>query len=63
MTIDKAEALIKEAGGNVDTFWEWMRGQTLGVTADDEVDVYDEDVERFIRYKCDPKNEPLAEFD
>ena len=56
MTIAQAEAKIKEAGGSVDTFWEWMRGQTMALTDDGEMDVYDCDVDRFIRYKCDPRN-------
>ena len=43
-------------------FLNWMRGQTVGLK-DGEADYYDDDVNRFIRYKCNPDNEPLAEFD
>jgi hypothetical protein len=57
MTISQAEQMIKDAGGDVDVFWEWMRGQTLGLNEDGTTDVYDYDVNRFIGYKCNPKNE------
>ena len=63
MTIDKAKEEIKKAGGSWDTFNEWMRGQTVGLNEDGTTNLYDYDVERFIRYKCNPKNEPTAEFD
>lgn len=63
MTIDQAENKIISAGGSVETFWNWMRGQTIGLNDDGTTDVYEGDVARFIRYKCDPKNEPLVEID
>lgn len=62
MTQEKAEKLVIEAGGKVEDLWEWMRGQTCGLI-DGVPDFYDYDIERFIRYKCNPKNEPIAEFD
>jgi len=63
MTIEKAEQKIKEAGGDIEVFWEWMRGQTMGLNKDGSTDVYEYDVDRFIRYKCNPKNEPMSEVD
>jgi len=63
MSINEAEGKIKEAGGNVEVFWEWMNGQTMGMYPDGSTDVYEYDVNRFIRYKCNPKNEPIVEID
>jgi hypothetical protein len=63
MTIQEAENKITEAGGSIETFWGWMRGQTVGLNDDGSTDVYEYDVDRFIRYKCDPKNEPAGEWD
>ena len=63
MTILEAEKIITEAGGSIVTFWDWMRGQTMGLNEDGTTNIYDCDVHRFIRYKCDPKNEPLVEMD
>lgn len=63
MTTKEAMQKIKDAGGSVNVFWEWMRGQTCGLNENGEVDIYDYDVDRFIRYKCDPKNEPSVDFD
>jgi hypothetical protein len=40
-----------------------MRGQTMGFNPDGSINVYEYDVDRFIRYKCNPKNEPMAEVD
>jgi len=47
MTVKEAE----EAVGieNVERFWQWMEGQTLGVDDQGETEVYDEDVERFLK--------------
>lgn len=63
MTEQQATKKIEEAGGDFKTFWDWMDGQTVGMTEDGVVDIYDCDVDRFIRYKCDPKNEPTYEMD
>lgn len=63
MTIQEAETKIKEAGGDIRVFWKWMGGQTVGLYKDGTTNVYDYDVGRFIRYGCDPKNEPLLEMD
>jgi hypothetical protein len=40
-----------------------MSGQTMGLNEDGTTYIYDCDVDRFIRYKCDPKNEPLSDWD
>lgn len=63
MTIEQAETKIKESGGNVDVFWHWLRGQTVALNDDGSTDVYEYDVDRFIRYKCNPDNEPVDEMD
>lgn len=62
MRIPEAEQKIIEAGGDVKVFHKWMCGQTCPFI-DGKPGYYDHDVERFIRYKCDPKNEPTYEFD
>jgi hypothetical protein len=61
-TKEEAEALILKAGGSVETFHKWMRGQTCPLV-DGVMAYYPYDVNRFIKYKCDPKNEPVADFD
>lgn len=58
-----ARLKIYAAGGSWDVFNDWMRGQTVGMYEDGECDLYEYDVERFIRYKCNPKNEPTYDFD
>lgn len=63
MTIDQADNKIIAAGGSVEEFWKWMRGQTMGLNDDGTTNVYECDVDRFIRYDCNPKNEPLVEVD
>jgi hypothetical protein len=63
MRIAEAKAKIEAAGGNWETFQKWMGGQTVGMYENGEPNIYDWDVDRFIRYKCDPKNEPLWEWD
>ena len=63
MTTEQAEEKIRNAGCSVDTFWDWMRGQTMGLNDDGTTDVYDYDVDRFIRYKGKPKNETAFGFD
>jgi len=63
MTQEETKKKIKEAGGKWSVFIKWMRGQTVGLNKDDTVNYYEYDVKRFIRYKCDPKNEPLDEWD
>ena len=55
MTIQQAETKKKEAGGDVELFWYWMRGQTLSMDDKGETIVYDEDVDRFIRNNCPRK--------
>lgn len=59
----EAKKLIKEAGGSWEVFMNWMIGQTMGMYPDGEIYFYDCDVERFIRYNFEPKNEPLVEWD
>ena len=63
MTEQQAQNKIKEAGGSWETFSGWICGQTCGLNEDGTLDIYDCDVDRFIRYKCDPKNEQLNDFD
>jgi len=63
MRIEEAEKAIKDAGGDVEVFWKWMYGQTMSLNDDGSTNVYEYDVERFIRYKCNPDNEPLNEWD
>ena len=63
MTIEQAENKIKEAKGSIDVFWKWMKGQTIGLNEDGTTDIYEYDVDRFIRYKCNPNNEPVWEID
>lgn len=59
----QAKQAIEKAHGSWDAFCEWMTGQTLGMDKDGETDFYDDDVNRFIFYKCDAKNEPMVHFD
>lgn len=63
MTTQEVKKLIKQSGGNWKNFLTWMYGQTVGLNDKGETDWYDYDVNRFIRYKCNPKNEPIAEWD
>lgn len=63
MTEHLARTAIEKAGGSWETFSEWMCGQTMGMNADGTTDFYEHDVNRFIRYKCDHRNEPLVDFD
>jgi len=63
MNIKETESAIKKAGGSVEVFWKWMRGQTMGMNEDGSTNVYECDVDRFIRYKCNPNNEPVGEWD
>jgi hypothetical protein len=63
MKISEAKIKIKQAGGDWEVFSNWMYGQTCGIDSDGEPDIYECDVDRFIRYKCNPRNEPLLEWD
>ena len=63
MRIDEARKAVEEAGGDWEIFQKWMRGQTVSMYEDGETDIYEWDVERFIRYKCNPDNEPFEEWD
>lgn len=54
---------IEAAGGSWEVFLDWMFCQTVGTYENGDTDWYDWDVERFIRYQCNPKNEPLQDFD
>lgn len=65
MTTKEAQSKIKKAGGTQAwyLFLDWMKGQTVGMNEDGTTDWYDYDVNRFIRYKCNPKNEPLVDVD
>lgn len=61
-TREKTKRLIEAAGGDIAVFDGWMRGQTCPVKHGKEA-YWKHDVDRFIRYKCDPKNEPVEDFD
>jgi hypothetical protein len=63
MTIKEAKLKIKQAGGSWKVFDKWMFGQTYGFNPDGSTNLYDYDVNRFIRYKCNPKNEPPLDVD
>jgi len=63
MTLKQARKKIEKAGGNWKVFIKWMNGQTMGIYPDGSADIYEHDVERFIRYNCNPDNEPIEEFD
>ena len=63
MREEKIKQLLKEAGGDWKVFSNWMSGQTMGIYPDGELDYYEYDVERFIRYEYNPENEPLCEID
>ena len=52
MTEINAKYKIEQAGGKWEDFIYWMRGQTLGLYANGDTDFYEDDVERFIRNKC-----------
>lgn len=63
MTTQEVKLKIKKAGGSWKVFCEWMRGQTVGLYEDGSTNWYDYDVNRFIKYQCDPKKEPFVDFD
>lgn len=63
MTEQQAKNKIEQAGGSWKTFQNWISGQTCPVLDDGSFGYFEYDVDRFIRYKCDPKNEPLSEVD
>lgn len=63
MTANEAARKIEEAGGSWEVFSNWMGGQTVGMYPDGELDYYEYDIDRFIRYKCNPDNEPIEEWD
>jgi len=54
---------IAKAGGRWEVFQVWMRGQTCSMYEDGATNFYDHDVNRFVRYNCNPNNEPLMEWD
>lgn len=59
----EAKSKIEAAGGSWETFCKWMYGQTMGVYPDGSANIYEYDVDRFIRYQCNPKNEPVGDWD
>ena len=59
----QARQAIEKENGSWDVFREWIRGQTVGIDKDGEIDFYDCDVNRFILYQCDPSKEPMIDFD
>jgi len=62
LTRRQARKEIEKAGGNWYVFIKWMFGQT-GPIVKGELCYYKYDIDRFIGYKCDPKNEPPVEYD
>jgi hypothetical protein len=62
MSEEQAEQKIKEAGGSMTKFRRWIRGQTCPILDDGEWGYYECDVNRFISYRCDPRNEPFLTF-
>lgn len=63
MTTQEAQNKIKKAGGKWEDFVDWMFGQTVGLYENGETNWYEYDVNRFISYKCNAKNEPLVDWD
>jgi len=59
----EAKIKIKEIGGDWNVFMKWMKNQTVSSYPNGDTDYYDYDVARFIRYRCNPKNEPIIDFD
>ena len=57
MREQEARTKIEQAGGDWEVFWKWMAGQTVGMNDDGTVDIYDCDVDNFIRIGCNPENE------
>jgi len=53
---------IEKAGGSWEAFCDWIIGQTAPII-NGKLGYYKYDVDRFIRYKCDPKNESYIEWD
>ena len=63
MTFPEAKKRIEGEGLRFDSFIDWMVGQTVGVGENGEADIYEYDVERFIRYSKRGVPETSAEFD
>ena len=61
-TPKEVKALLRKNNIKWKTFIDWMYGQTCPLE-NGELCYYKWDVDRFIRYKGDPKNEPLVEWD
>jgi len=62
LTEKQTKKMIEKAKGSWKVFNEWMAGQTCPLI-DGKCGYYEYDVARFIRYKCNPKNEPYEEWD
>ena len=63
MSRKDALAAIRKAGGKRQIFDSWMRGQTQPILPDGSPGYFRYDVERFIRYECNPANEPPCDYD
>ena len=63
MTFPEAKKRIEGEGLRYDTFTDWLVGQTIRMGSDGVFEVYDYDVERFIRYSKRGVPETSAEFD
>ncbi len=62
-TRDEVKKLMKENKITMKAFDKWMFGQTCPLTDKGELAYYIWDVERFISYKGDPKNESVFAWD
>lgn len=61
-TPKEVKKLLKENNIKWEDFIKWMFGQTCPIV-NGEFCYYKYDIDRFIRYKGDHKNEPLVEWD
>lgn len=61
-TEQQIRELLDKNNITLEAFNKWMTGQTCPIV-DGEFCYYQYDVDRFIRYKGDAKNEPLVEWD
>ena len=61
-TPKETKELLKKHNITFEVFDKWMYGQTCPIQSG-ELCYYSWDVDRFIRYKGDPNNEPFAEWD
>jgi hypothetical protein len=51
MTVKETNEKLRENGKCVEEFWHWMKGKTVKHNDDFTEDIYEEDVDMFIREK------------